>query len=411
MLTTDLVRATVRDGSLVLATLKSAARIEALSLATEYLAVAQSLLGEPRETLLEALKAVDVRMRLERVALGLQKLLLDACEFEPESSIDPPTLRREVFTRAAELRRAAGHLGAFDRDAAVAEASKAHATEAVEIERLLFSDLRGAHRLLRAPHFAPEALVHAYELGQAQAVLLRAERIVVGVSCKSPAAYRALFRRIKFLRLLVTIDVVPSGSYRLTIDGPYSLLASTTKYGLELAMLLPLLRECDSFDLAAVVRWGPTREPVSFQLSGKLSGASIASPALPDELQALVRSFQAKYSNWQVAAADTLVVLPGQSVLVPDLEFTHVETGEIVMLELLGYWSRDAVFRRVELAAAELPVPMIFAVPSRLRVSEEVLPDELPACLCTFKGTLRAAAVHERLESLRSALRAAPTTP
>lgn len=410
MLTADLVRAQVREGALRLTTMKPPARKEAVLLATEYLELAHGMIGEPREALLDAWKSVDVRLRLEKVALGLQKLILDGCELEPEGALDPVALRREVFERATELRKEAEGMEDFDRGLALAEAASRHGVEASEIERLLFGDLRAAHRLLRAPEFTGEGLVHAYELGQEQAVLLRAERVVVSVTCRSPNAYRALFRRLKFLRLLATIDPIPSGGYRLTIDGPYSLFASTTKYGLELAMLLPLLRECDRFELTALVRWGAEKLPVTFEVSGTLGGGSVAPAPLPEELDTLVRGFRAKHEDWTVAPSDTLVDVRGHAVLVPDLEFTHVASGEVVLMELLGHWSRDAVWKRVELAP-RLPTPMIFAIPSRLRVSEDVLPDDLPACLYAFKTSMRPGAVHERLEGLRSALRKGPGTP
>ena len=53
---------------------------------------------------------------------------------------------------------------------------------------------------------------------------------------------------------------------------------------------------------------------------------------------------------------------------------------------MLGYWSRAAVWRRVELAEAGLPEPIVFGVNQRLRVSEEVLDKKVPAALYVFRG-------------------------
>ena len=70
---------------------------------------------------------------------------------------------------------------------------------------------------------------------------------------------------------------------------------------------------------------------------------------------------------------------------------------------MLGFWSRDAVWKRVELVRAGLDAPMIFAVPARLRVSEAVLEDDLPGSLYVFKSVLARKAILERLDALLAA--------
>ena len=66
----------------------------------------------------------------------------------------------------------------------------------------------------------------------------------------------------------------------------------------------------------------------------------------------------------------------------------------------MGYWSRAAVWQRVELVRAGLAERVLFAVSSRLRVSEEVLGDDLPGALYVYKGTMSARVVAERLDAL-----------
>jgi len=401
MLTADLVRANVRDGTLHVTPLKADARKNAVEIADEMLAVANAMVGEPLDVVREAFAAIERPHRLEKVVLGLQKLLLDETELDSDLELDPIELRRTLFVRAASARAAALAMGEFDRAALVREIAADHSVTPEVLERALFGDLRGERRLALAPSMSGEALVRAYELGLEQAVLLRAERIVVEVRCSAPAVYRALFRRVKFHRLLCTVDPLPSGAYRLTIDGPFSLFASTTRYGFELAMLVPLLRECDHYELDAVVRWGANKDRVHYHSEGRCAGGAMPPEALSPELAVLVERFRAQFDDYDVAPADTLVEVRGAGVLVPDLAFTHRETGEVVLFEMLGHWSRDAVWKRVELAPS-LPSPIVFGVPKRLRVSEEVLPDDVPACLYVFTSSPRATAVHARLEALRA---------
>jgi hypothetical protein len=67
---------------------------------------------------------------------------------------------------------------------------------------------------------------------------------------------------------------------------------------------------------------------------------------------------------------------------------------------VLGFWSRDAVWKRVELVQAGLPQKILFAVSSRLRVSEAVLDDDLPGALYVYKGAMSAAQIEKKLDAL-----------
>jgi predicted nuclease of restriction endonuclease-like RecB superfamily len=405
VLTADLVRARRKGDRLVLGRIDGKQRKRALELAGELIAMAEEHVGEPRGALLESWRAVQVGPREHKLAEGLKKLLLDRAEFEAEGEHDPAALREAVFLRASGARAALEPGQAFDREAILREVGAEHGLDAATLERLLYADLREAHPLLRFPETAPAELVAAYELGQAQAVLLRAERVTVDVTCRAPAAYRALFRKLKFLRLLHTLERRPDGSYRITIDGPYSLFASVTKYGLALALLLPALRECDRFALRATVRWGKAKERLLFELEESLprrarDGGGAEPPSLPDEVASLLDAFGRREGPWEAATSTELLDLPGVGTCAPDLDFTHRETGEVVHLEVLGYWSRDAVWKRVELVEAGLPSRILFAVPARLRVSEAVLEEPLPAALYVYKGRLVPGQVEAKLNAL-----------
>jgi predicted nuclease of restriction endonuclease-like RecB superfamily len=105
-------------------------------------------------------------------------------------------------------------------------------------------------------------------------------------------------------------------------------------------------------------------------------------------------------SSWRVRPSVDILDLPGVGVCVPDLTFEHPDTGTRVHLEVLGYWSREAVWRRVELAQAGLGARVLFAVSSRLRVSESVLPPGELAALYVYKATMNARAVLRKVEEL-----------
>ena len=80
----------------------------------------------------------------------------------------------------------------------------------------------------------------------------------------------------------------------------------------------------------------------------------------------------------------------------PDLVFTR---GKVkVYLEVMGFWSRAAVWQRVELIEKGLDQPVLFAVPKKLRVSEAVLGDDVPGALYVYKGVMSVKAIEERLD-------------
>jgi predicted nuclease of restriction endonuclease-like RecB superfamily len=98
--------------------------------------------------------------------------------------------------------------------------------------------------------------------------------------------------------------------------------------------------------------------------------------------------------------SDAVLDLPGVGTCVPDLELVHRQSGQTVYLEVLGFWSRDAVWRRIELAQKGLPQPIVFAVSKHLRVSEAALDGELPAALYVYARVMNARAVLDRVQAV-----------
>jgi uncharacterized protein len=413
LLTADLVHARRRGDRLFVIPVSEPERPRALELASAYLDLARAHVGQSRGAFLEACGAIDVEPREQRLARGLLKLVLDRCEFEEDTALDPRELRRTLFTRAASARREADHT-AFDRAAILAGVAADCDTSGDAIERALFADLADAHILRDSRLLSPEALLAEHHLAQHQAVLLRALAVRATVWSATPVSYRQLFHKLKFLRLLHRIERLPKNTgYRLHIDGPYSLFESVTKYGLQLALALPALMACDHFTIEAELRWGRDRQPLRYALRGPLPGqfsdrnaapgreAVVDQPfhELPTEVAALLHDLAALPGPWQPAPSHAILDLPGVGQCVPDLQFVHQETGQTVYLEVLGFWSRDAVWKRIELAREGLAA-VVFAVSKHLRVSEAALDDGLPAALYVYARVMNAHAVLDRVQEV-----------
>jgi predicted nuclease of restriction endonuclease-like RecB superfamily len=151
------------------------------------------------------------------------------------------------------------------------------------------------------------------------------------------------------------------------------------------------------------VKWGKARRALKFNWEQKRPDAEVEiEERLPDEVSVLVTALEERGGKFRVERATDILNLPGLGLCVPDLVFVG-PGGRKVFLEVLGFWSRDAVWKRVELAKKGLEYPILFAVSQRLRVSEKVLDGEDGAALYVYKGKMSPSAVMKKVEGLASA--------
>ena len=429
MLTSDLVRVRKKGKQLSVVKLEGKSKQRALALAEEYLTVAREQDGQSRAALKEAWGQVEYGPREQKLADGLAKLIEDKIDFVAPEAYEPRELRSLVFLEAARQHRE--DPGKFSRTAvfeAVAEQLKSRrggeekeqdtaqqsllSGVAVEdsdttdaavyseeaLESALYADLKSEQRVSNVPRFTAEQLVERYDMSQYQAVLLKAVKISAWIRCSSVSAYRSIFRELRFRRLLHTIEAEDDG-YRIIIDGPFSLFDSVTKYGLQLALAYPALCRAAELKFSAELKWGKARQSMVLEHERKQGAVQEELEArLPDEVERLLKSFDKQASGWTARANRDIISLPGVGVVVPDLVFRRGD--DKIYLEVLGFWSRDAVWKRVELVEKGLPDKIVFAVSERLRVSEAVLDKDLPGALYVYKGTMSARAIMERLNGL-----------
>ncbi len=413
MLTVDLVTARRRGDLLQVPPLDGEARARVEELAGVYLEIARAHVGRSRDELQATWRAVEIAPHERRLGDGVLKLVSDRCVFETPAEIEPAELRADVFVRASAARRAPDAGGRLARESVLAGVAGARGLSVEELERALYADLHGAERLCSITPIRPAQLAAGFDRAQVQAVLLRATQVVAHVSGTSAAGYRRLFHKLKFLRLLHTITAVAAaqgGGYRIEIDGPFSLFQAVTKYGLQLAMALPAIAECGRWRIEAQVLWGKERRPVTFRAAGGDDGGERVAhdpegPDLPDEIAALLARLAARESalenDWVASPATAILDMPGAGLCVPDLVFRRRDgEGAPVYLEVLGFWSREAVWRRVELVERGLPHRILFAVSKHLRVSEAALADELPGSLYVYARALDARTILERVGRL-----------
>jgi predicted nuclease of restriction endonuclease-like RecB superfamily len=335
-----------------------------------------------------------------QVYRGLAKVLEDRAEFEVVADVPPDQIREKVFTAAADYRRqmrssgtGPGHRGVFRRDEILSTVAQELNIGTEALATALFADLRDENRLLSFDDMNAQWLIDRYNVGLAQAVLLRSVLVKIEVRNERPARYRQLFRKLKFHRLLYRVEGSMRDGYVLQIDGPLSLFSATTKYGLQVALFLPALLHCSDFRLEAELRWGPKREPRSFLLEprdGLVSHQADTGTYAPAELKAFVERFRQVAPAWEISECTEVIELGREGVWVPDYRLVHTPTGNDVFLEIVGFWKRSSLERLTRLLPRYGPPRFVLAISDRLKVDEEAL-QELAVPILRFKEIPNAA--------------------
>jgi predicted nuclease of restriction endonuclease-like RecB superfamily len=364
----------------------------------EWLAVAGSLIelfeglaGKTRGEMEDALDELYGDDNNTLVHQGLAKLLEDRCDFEADAGHPPEELRREVFQAAVNFRNAPVPEGeappAFDRAEVLRRVAAKLSSDPARIDAALYADLKSEHRVVKFDPISSEHLLLRYNVALCQAILLRASRVHVTINDEPPVRWRSILRRLKFHRLLCEMDRLGPSSYTLHLDGPLSLFSATNKYGLQLAMFLPAILPCKSFELKAELRWGAQKKPKVFHLTNKdglvWPGAD-PGQYVPAELGVFVESFRKRAAAWELKEEAEAYPL-GNGFWVPDFRLVHRASGRWVLLEVLGFWRKASAEKHLAYLKRYAKEPFVLAVSDQLHVEEEDL-EGLSAGVVRFRN-------------------------
>lgn len=403
MLTADLLIASQRSGQVYpryLPTEGDAAQAY-LEQARQLIAIFEAHAGQPRAELDQALKqrtAGRPDFKLER---GLAKLLEDKSEFVGLPHEAAAAQRQRLFAAAAEARRERR----FDRGSLLtAHELPADVAALDELRLSLYGDLKRNERLVGAELPDPEELLERYNLALAQAVLLRALELSVTVRWADPPRLRQLLRHVKFHGLLQEATRRDDGGVFLRLDGPLSIFSATPRYGVRMAGFLPALLLCEDWELDASVQFGRGRRRRRFRLTphtGLKSRRRDAGAWLPELVEAFADRFaELAGPAWEVDREVPFLNLGGE-VVVPDFRFRHPASGWEGCLEVLGYWRRGGVARRLKVLRAHGQGNLIVAVDRSLKLGSEGVKG-LKGPVLPFRDLPSARKVLKLLEGLRA---------
>lgn len=301
-----------------------------------------------------------------KIVRGFLDVLEDRSTFSSPSGVDPVLLRQRVFQEGARG-FPVGTPGREDaRREILGTVGREFDLAPDQVESSLFSDLKDQQIMTEFKELEPLDLVHRYNVGLAQSLLLLAYRMDIVLEEVSTVRLRQLFRYLKFFRLLFSVVVGEDGTTRLSVDGPRSVLSETRGYGVRLAAFLPALLLVEGFSMVAPVLWKNRR--TTFHLShkeGLRSHYRDTGTWRPPELEAFLSRLQQQLPRDAVLTEGSNVFsLKGREVYVPDVE-VHCPSGDL-SLEIVWPWRKINWSRFYPLFAEYAPPGAHLLVPRKL---------------------------------------------
>jgi hypothetical protein len=385
-----------------------------LALSRENRAIAQTLIdlfqahqGQSQGDLNQQLQQLEGEGTDYRIKRGLAHLLRASFStFEPVSPLDPPMLRERVFALASATVPSPAttqrHLQTL-ADQLTQELDRV--VSPPEIQQGLYADLKENHILTHFDPPQPEALIHRYNLSQVQGIFYRASQVTLQAYRNDPGEYKLLFRYLKLFRLMTYIEGDADQGFTVTIDGPTSLFKPSTRYGLDMAKLIPAILHVTRWRLTATLT---ERDRYSQQLRERQfildSDCGLVSHYPPGKAydSMIEESFANRWPHdktpWRLEREVDLVPIPG-SVMIPDFRLVHPD-GRSYLLEIVGYWRPEYLRKKFAQVRKSQCGTLILAVSERLNLEKAgVRITDIPTPVVWFKGKLSPQAVLDCLEA------------
>lgn len=318
-----------------------------------------------------------------KVLRGLIKLLTDRSEFATESVVEPAEARRALFFAA----KSQHPVLADQRTAVIAAVAGELNCRAEEIETALYGDLSAEQKLLEFSAIGPPDLVDRYNVAQAQALFYRCGEMKIWAQRQSPAGFRQIFNAIKYFKLIHTIVGNGSNGYEITLGGAASIFHRSQKYGIQMAVFLPSLLNCQNWRMLAEIDL-KSGDRAIYELASEqteLRSHYEDEPEYQNPIHEKLMRDWAKFNGAWTLQENREIVNLGRTAFVPDFV---VERGkEKVYLEILGFWTPSSLKKRLEEFERANFTNFIIAAWEELRGSRDE-PASVPENVVLFKSKL-----------------------
>ena len=373
----------------------------------------QATVGDTQGSLNQKLQQLEGEDTDYRIKRGLAHILRSSFStFEIVSPLDPQALRQRVFTlanaKAPSTVATQQHLENLARQL-TQELDKD--VEPIHIQQGLYADLKENRILTQFDAPTPESLIHRYNLSQVQGIFYRASHVVLNLHRNDPGEYKLMFRYLKLFRLMTYIEGEADQGFTITIDGPASLFKASTRYGLDIAKLVPAILHVTRWHLSATLQWKDsytkTLSEKAYTLDSRCALVSHYPPGKPYDSM-LESAFAERWATlvkkgktqWQLEREVDLIPIPG-SVMIPDFRLVHPD-GQVYLLEIVGYWRPDYLRKKFAQVGKSDCQNLILAISQRLNLAKAGVDiKSIPAKIVWFKDKLQPKPVLTLLETLQ----------
>lgn len=390
MLTASDIAAKVSRGKVYLSYLEHQHPVWS-KVATWLLETIRHAIGEKLSSISTTLEECSSPVPDQKIYSALCKILLDACTFSETQIDDLPLLREKVFTLATQERQK-GNLptDTETRNRIFNAALNDLQLDCETPEDFLYADLETEKKLLKGPNWTAEKFLQRYNIGLAQAVMLQAKKVMLQLPGTTPQIkIRQLVRWLNFRRLLFLATKNDDGDWNFELDGPLSLFRSTTKYGLQLALILPAVLLQKEFEMEAELAWGKKNTRAFFHISsndGLVSHLDNEGIYKPPEHIALMDHFQKKVKDLQIS--DEIGEMDSiTGLMVPDFIIKSPHQGKAAGVEILWAWNQETLTKKLEQLKKLEGFPYILAIHEKGNLGETTLPTEAMQNIIWFKSS------------------------
>ncbi|HZG40132.1 MAG TPA: DUF790 family protein, partial [Nodosilinea sp.] len=226
------------------------------AIAADLIQLFQQQVGHTQGDLNRQLQEIEGEDTNYRIKRGLAHILRNSfATFDVVSPLEPIELRRRVFALAAQTvpspAAAEEHLTTLGQQLSEELDREVSVTD---LRQGLYADRQDNHILIECEAPTPDALIHRYNLSQTQGVFYKASDLVMHLYRNDPGEYKLMFRYLKLFRLMTYIEGDADQGFTITIDGPASLFKPSTRYGVDIAKLIPAILHVSKWRLTATLQ-------------------------------------------------------------------------------------------------------------------------------------------------------------
>lgn len=282
-------------------------------------------------------------------------------------------------------------LTTIERDARIAFAAAELEVTCAAVETMLWSDLP-RERPVELPRGRPSEFEVAAtaNVHLLQRAMMRAQAVTLRVWGDAGQLIHTAAAR----GLLTTLARGSSGETIMHIVGPIALFHRTGVYGRALAGLIPLLADCERFELELLSRGGDELYVVDVA-SPVLLPPVPARMAMPDMQLLRLTKELARVAKNIVVTPQPAPLTSGTSIVCPDLVLEH--GGRKMYVEMIGFWTIEFLRTKLQLYRDAGSGDVVFCVDEARGCTKDELPADLPIVPFTKHMTATARQLAERI--------------